>query len=302
MNIFLMTDMEGVAGVYDSENYCRETGVYYQHSRHLLTEEVNAAVRGFFKGGADAVRVQIGHNTDSIILEELDERATLVSGHHDPVWPWGLDDGEFDALAFAGQHAKAGTAFSHLAHTGNKGTLDQRVNGLSIGEYGSLALCAMELGIPTIFAAGEEALCREAEALTPGVVTVAGKRGITDDNGRTAAMSRDEYAVRNLGAEHTHPARVRRLLEAGAEQAVRKLLAAPESFRYPELKKPYYLVREYRRGCYPDKGSPAFGFVAESSSFIECMNRIYAPDAVKVSPEQVRQGEREFLRQAGICR
>lgn len=288
MRIFLMTDMEGVAGVYDSVNYCRENGKYYQQSRRLLTEEVNAAVRGFFNGGADHVRVQIGHNCDSIDLELLDERATLVNDHHDPIWPWGLDTEHFDALAFVGQHAKSGSAFAHLAHTGTKGTLDQRVNGLSIGEYGALALCAMELQIPTIFAAGDEALCKEAEALTPGVITVAGKRGITDDNGRTRLMSKAQYDMQNLGAEHLHPAVVRRKLEAGAETAVRKLASAPESFQYPVLTKPYYLVREHRQGCYPDDSAPPFAFEGISDSFIECMNKIYAPDARPIPLEQVR--------------
>lgn len=288
MRIFLMTDMEGVAGVYNSADYCRENGKYYQQSRRLLTEEVNAAVRGFFNAGATYVRVQIGHNCDSIDLELLDERATLVNGHHLPIWPWGMDTDKFDALAFVGQHAKAGASFAHIAHTGNKGTLDQRVNGLSIGEYGSLALCAMELGVPTIFAAGDEALCLEAEALTPGVVTVAGKRGITADNGRTYNMTRKEYDWENLGAEHKHPAVVRKLIEEAAEKALNKLKAAPESFRYPDLAKPYYLVREYRAGSYPDETSPGFAVECTADSFIDCMNGIYQENCRRIQLADVK--------------
>lgn len=87
MQIYVMTDLEGVAGVYDSENYCYLDSRYYDYSRHLLTEEANAAVRGFFAGGATAVRVFIGHGHNSIIQDELDERASLVSGHHIPVYP-----------------------------------------------------------------------------------------------------------------------------------------------------------------------------------------------------------------------
>lgn len=288
MRIFIMTDMEGVAGVGDVINYCNADSIYYQQSRRLLTEEVNAAVRGFCKAGATYIRVQIGHNSDSVDRELLDERATLVNGTHLPVWPWGMDSGNFDALAFVGQHAKAGSAFAHLAHTGNMGTLDQRVNGLSIGEYGSLALCAMELKIPTIFASGDEALCREAEALTPGVITVAGKRGLVDDNMRTHHMSRDEYAEANLGAEHQSPATVRKLIEEAAEKALKKLAAAPESFRYPELSKPYYLVREYRHGCHPDKNAPGFAMEYTADSFIECVNELYAPERPHIPRSEVK--------------
>lgn len=87
----------------------------------------------------------------------------------------------FTALAFVGQHAKAGAPCSHITHTQWFNYIDLTINGISIGEYGQLALCAMELGVPTIFACGEKALAEEAEKLTPGVVTVVVKRGILPD-------------------------------------------------------------------------------------------------------------------------
>lgn len=88
--------------------------------------------------------------------------------------------------------------YAHMAYTDSFATLDQNVTGLSIGEYGEEALCAMEQRIPTIFAVGDKALCREAETLTPGVVTVAGKRGLNLDDGRCAMMTKEECAHANL--------------------------------------------------------------------------------------------------------
>ena len=283
MKIFIMTDLEGVAGVLDSENCCYGDGKYYQSSRVLLTEEVNAVVRGFFKGGATEIVVQIGHRTDSIVPELLDSRASLINGHFDRIWPWGLDK-SFDALAVVGQHAKAGTSFSHLAHTGNKRTLDQRVNGISIGEYGMIALCAMELGIPTIFASGEEALCTEAEELTPGVVTVAGKRGIQSDDGSSASLTFAEYKKRNLSAHHKPIAWVRQMLEARAEEAIVKLKESPDSFKYPELKPPYYLVREYRRDPDSPDHPECFALAGYSDSFIDGCNEIVYGDVSNAIP------------------
>ncbi len=101
-------------------------------------------------------------------------------------------------------------------------------------------------------------------------------------------MCRDEYAQQNLGAEHIHPAIVRRLLEQKPEEAVRKLISEPESFRYPDLKKPYYIVREYRAGVFPDKEAHPFAIAAESDSFIESMNILYAPETPKISRDQVK--------------
>jgi len=283
MKIFIMTDLEGVSGVLDSENCCKAEGMYYQSSRILLTEEVNAVVRGFFKAGATGIDVQIGHRTDSIVPELLDERAALINGHFERIWPWGLDK-SFDALAVVGQHAKAGTSYSHLAHTGNKRTLDQRVNGISIGEYGMIALCAMELGIPTILAAGEEALCKEAEALTPGVVTVAGKRGINPDNGYSRNLTFDEYKKCNLSARHEPIAKVRRMLEEAAEKALNKLRTEPGSLHYPDIKPPYYLVREYRPDPNNAEHPDSFALAGYCDSFIDGCNDIVYGDVAKAIP------------------
>ena len=52
MRIAIMTDLEGVAGVIDSVNWCLFDGRYYEIAKELLTEEVNAAVRGFRSAGA----------------------------------------------------------------------------------------------------------------------------------------------------------------------------------------------------------------------------------------------------------
>lgn len=56
--IFLITDAEGVAGV------CRQdqTDPKDAEMRQLLTGEINAAVEGFFAGGADEVIVEDGHD------------------------------------------------------------------------------------------------------------------------------------------------------------------------------------------------------------------------------------------------
>ena len=56
--IFLITDAEGVAGV------CRQdqTDPKDSEMRQLLTGEINAAVDGFYDGGADEVIVWDGHD------------------------------------------------------------------------------------------------------------------------------------------------------------------------------------------------------------------------------------------------
>ena len=145
--------------------------------------------------------------------------------------------------------------------------IDMSVNGISIGEYGQMALCARELGIPAIFAAGEEALAREAEALTPGVITAAVKRGILPDG--LEHLSTEEYRTAKLSALHKSPAAACRLIREQAFQAARKFLTEPESFHYPRLEPPIEIVTRLRM----TNGAPAHCEIQRNDrSFIAAMN------------------------------
>ena len=124
------------------------------------------------------------------------------------------------------------------------------MNGLSIGEYGQLALCGAELGVPAIFAGGEQALCEEATALTPGVVTVAVKRGLLKDG--LDHLTEKEYRAAKLAAVHLSPIEARQRIQAGAQAAAKKLSQNPAAFRPPVLSAPY-VRRERCRGGVAEK-------------------------------------------------
>jgi D-amino peptidase len=244
MKIMIMTDMEGVAGVLNHDDWVMPEGRFYSKGMRFLTEEVNAAVDGLSSGGAEEIVVVDGHGAGGIDPEILDERAQLARGATQPVWPWGLD-GSFSALAFVGQHAKAGTPLSHITHTQWFNYIDVSINGVSIGEYGQMALCAMELSVPTILACGEQALCDEAEALTPGVIGVSVKRGMLPDG--LEELDTDAYRKAKLSAVHHAPGKAREIIREGARAAIAKLKQEPGAFRYPQLNPPYTRVCRFRQ-------------------------------------------------------
>jgi len=237
-----MTDMEGVAGIMDFENWCTPQSRYYDLGQEFLTGEVNAAVDGFFAAGATEVVVADGHGAGAMAIHLLDPRAQLMRGWNPPVYPFGLDQ-TYDAMAWVGQHAKAGTEYAHIAHTGWFNVLDLSINGISVGEFGENAMCASELGIPCILAAGDEAFTREARALIPGIETVAVKQGTTPGTGDD--LDTDAYAKRNLAAVHRQPIKARELIRAGAEQALRRV--KKEKFGMIPLKPPFEQVLKTRK-------------------------------------------------------
>lgn len=243
MKIYVQTDLEGVAGVINVTDYLAPAGRYYEKAKRLLTEEVNGAVRGFAEGGFDGIVAADGHGAGAVDIELLDSRARLMRG-----WPTGwplLLDGSYDALAFVGQHAKAGTEYAHIPHTQWWNYLDLTINGISVGEYGQLVLCANELGIPVIFASGDAAFCREAKELTPWVETVVGKVGTTPGSGDE--LDADAYGHSHETAVHWHPKLVRRRIEEAALKVASRFHEDPSQFGRIDIEPPYKLVARFRK-------------------------------------------------------
>jgi D-amino peptidase len=241
--VYIMTDMEGAAGVLDFDNWCEPKSPYYDLGKEFLTSEVNAAIDGFARGGATEFLVADGHGWGAINPKLLDPRAELARNWAPPPHPFSMEKG-FDFAAWVGQHARSRTEMAHLAHTGSFSVFEDTINGMPLGEFGVGALCASQLGIRVILAAGDLAFTKEARALVPGIETVAGKRGTTP--GRGDECDADAYAKRNLAAIHLHPQRVRQLIRAGAERAIRRAQADP-GFGLYRLTPPYERLTTLRR-------------------------------------------------------
>jgi D-amino peptidase len=276
MRVYIQTDMEGVAGVLDHDNWCQPQSRYYEEGKALLTAEVNACVEGLFAAGASTVQVADGHGAGGINPRLLDPRAELQRGWGRG-WPLGLEEG-FDFVACVGQHAKAGTEYSHITHTQWFNWIDMTVNGVSVGEFGQFALCASELGIRYVFASGEEAFAREAQALIPGIETVTVKRGIQPGTGEE--LTTDEYRNFHLAAIHLHPQRACELIRQGAERALRRA-QSDKSFGLIPMQPPYEMVVTQRAR----RGGREVARVTHPSSYAALLNL-----PLKPVPERAPRG------------
>jgi len=230
-----MTDMEGAAGVQNSEHWCEPSSRYYELGKEFLTKEVNAAAEGFFAAGAKRIVVADGHGHGGLSINLLDPRLELIMGWSPPVWPFGLDR-TFDYIAWVGQHAKAGSVYAHLAHTGTFSVLENTINGISVGEFGGFALLAQELGVKPIFGSGDYAFTLEAKKLVKGIETVPVKKGLNPKTG--TECSQEQYRKFNLTAMHIHPVKAREMIRHGAEKALRKA-RGNGTYTLPKIKPPY---------------------------------------------------------------
>jgi D-amino peptidase len=258
MRVYLMTDMEGVCGVLDHPDWALPSSANYMQGRRLLTMEVNAAIDGFYSAGASSVLVVDGHEAGGIDQELLDRRTLLLRGFPGP-YPFGLDKG-FDAMAWVGQHAKSGADRAHLPHTRSFQVLDVTVNGTSVGELGMLAMCGAFLGVPAIFASGDEALCREAKALLPQIETASVKRGLAHGSGEDLAA--EAYRAAADAALHLHPEKAREVIRIGAATALARLRENRSAFTPIALEAPFVKETRYRA----EGGEPAYRTRAEHAT------------------------------------
>jgi D-amino peptidase len=216
VRVLIMSDMEGVSGIVD---WAQVNGgaAMYEEGRRLYTEEINAAVRGAFAGGATEVVAVDCHGAggswsfNSLIPERLDPRCEWVAHHTWTGYTELLEQG-CDAALFVGMHAKAGTADGVLSHTvSSEAWYNLWFNGVLVGETGINAAMCGHWGCPVLLVTGDAATCAEArDLLGPGLTTVAVKRGLT-----------------RFSARQIPPVRAREMIEAGAREALKNLQAVP---------------------------------------------------------------------------
>jgi D-amino peptidase len=124
-----------------------------------MTKEVNSAILGAFNGGASVVDVWDWHwDGRTIILNELDKRSSLISGHTTINQIKELFT-KYDAIGFIGFHGSAGSSNSVIEHTMYFHIQNVFVNGESFDEMKVLSIVPSSLNIPIIFVSGDATTC-----------------------------------------------------------------------------------------------------------------------------------------------
>ena len=216
MKILIATDMEGITGV-TTWDQVTPGHAEYARFRRQMTDDVNAAVRGAFDGGAEEVIVADGHwNASNILIEELDPRVRLNTGSPSPFSMMEGIDESINGVMFVGYHARNGSPNAILDHTWSSKTVaNVWLNKMLTGEYGLNAAVAGHFGVPVIMVSGDQTACAQVTELLGDLETAIVKQ----------ASSR-------FAAECFAPAVTREMICLSAQRAVERLARgnAPEPF------------------------------------------------------------------------
>jgi len=229
MKLFLSTDFEGTSGIVAWEQII-EGNAEYEQGRRLLTDEVNAVIKGALDGGANEFVVNDSHHDmRNLRPQDLTGLATLITGKHKPLYMMEGLDASFDGVCFVSYHGSIGAEHAVLSHTYNPRAIwEVRINGEIVGESGINALVAAHYGVPIIFVSGDAVTAKEAESVAPNAEKVVVKQSL----GRFAAA-------------HLHPAIACQMLRDGAYRAVSNIATMrPPEFTLPVPLEVTFLVAD----------------------------------------------------------
>lgn len=171
MKLLISSDIEGVAGVFHSEQ-TRAGNTEYERARRWMTAEANAAIEGAFAGGATSVRVNDSHGGFRNLLPDLlDRRADVILGK--PRYLGMMAGVETcDAVFMLGYHGRSQSR-GILAHTINSFAFARVWLGDDeVGEAGLYGALAESYGARVALIAGDDVLCEETRARFPDALQV----------------------------------------------------------------------------------------------------------------------------------
>ena len=201
MKVLISADIEGVAGVFHTEQTRAGNGEY-EAARRWMTLEANAAIEGAFAGGATQVWVNDSHGGFRNLLPDLlDERAQVVLGKPRTLGMMaGLEYGA--ALVFMiGYHAMAQTR-GILAHTINSFAFARvSLNGVEVGEAGLYGALAEEYGAQVALLSGDDVFAEETAPRFPGARFVVTKSATGHASGVTQSPASARAAIQSAARE-----------------------------------------------------------------------------------------------------
>jgi D-amino peptidase len=224
IRILVLHDMEGLSGQSDPRTFDFGTP-QYPTGQQLLAADLNAVIAGLFAGGATGVEVVDGHGSGN---PEPDARRDLLDTRAGQVLQDEAFDAYFDlatpkaydAVAVVGMHAKTGSR-GFASHTLTLG-MGVIINGRAITETELMGLSWGRIGVPIIFASGDDRLAADLTGMTwLQMVTVKTAVGADSAVLRPVAEARAELtaaakrAVESFKAGRTRSMRVTSPITAG---------------------------------------------------------------------------------------
>ncbi len=207
MKIYIVADMEGIAGVVSfSEIDGRHPGAEQTWARQQFTREVRAVCDGALDAGVEEIVVNDFHGCGrNLQLDLLPQDCMVIRGGFRPTSGFDLLDSTFTGLILLGAHARTGSREGVMPHTWSS-HVQFEMFGQPIGEFDLLALVAGSHKVPTLLISGDAKTIEQARTNLTATYNVVTK-----------------YGIDHQSALCVHPERVCRQLKEETKRAIKNL-------------------------------------------------------------------------------
>lgn len=174
-------------------------GSLYEEARKIATEITLIVAEELHKNGFEKIIIADSHGPMvNLLIDDLPEYVEIVRGSLRPTSMVAGSEG-CDVALFLGYHSKFGTVNSTFDHTYSGGSVHKlEINGVEVSEYLLNSYTVGDLGIPTIFMAGDKQLIEDdVKTLTPWVESVALKESISRLSAKSPSMKVIEKDLRS---------------------------------------------------------------------------------------------------------
>ena len=177
MNVFIMTDLEGVPGA-TTIDAVKNISVpeSYAHACRMLEKTLNWVIETCVENGAENIYFIDAHAGGGNIKDEnINPRAVKVGMDE---WAKLLQEGKIDCHLEVGSHARAGTLGGFLDHTFNsKVIFEYLLNGEPCSELSFGAALSGFYNVPCVLCIGDRVACEQAKEYIPEIRTAIVKEG-----------------------------------------------------------------------------------------------------------------------------
>ncbi len=144
----ILVDIEGSSGVYEKEQ-CKTHSEKWKKARHLLTADVNAAIRGLKAAGIVKIIVKDMHASGfNLVRENIENNVRCLQGHFWKPVPLIGKMPQVDVAIMIGWHAGPDQADGFSPHIFHRVVRCLEINGRPITEVELFASVLGEFNIP----------------------------------------------------------------------------------------------------------------------------------------------------------
>lgn len=207
MKIYVVADMEGIAGVVSQEQTGGDSS-YFQAARLQYTQEIKAVCDAAIEEGVEEIYVNDFHgNGLNILPEKLPQEAMVLRGSFRPSSGFDLLDETFAGIILLGVHVRSATSCGVIPHTYTS-KISYEIFGQPVGEFDLLSLIAGEFKVPTILVSGDSVAIEQARTNLPSTHMVITKFPVGTESalcihpGKVIVQLKEEMrrAVKNIAS------------------------------------------------------------------------------------------------------